>query len=535
MRDTLNLASLVGLRAGNGNKSNSTDTSTSSRTPTFGERPLPSWTSHQPSVMKKTRRDVEDLCSSLSSLQWLAEMKFDSGLSNGLLSPKTQPQAQQQPKDKQASVRSGHKTSTSQKKKKKLELIAEKAEENIDWKTSTCKPPFAYSTMIYMALKGAPPRKLALGAIYDFIVRNYAHYREADGGWKNSIRHNLSQNKCFTKVNRSGTDKGKGCFWTLAPGHELLAESVMKKKRRKCNNRKSRLESPKSKRWPSSYRQGTKPVKYKQQVKMESEDSSAELFAGLDWHTALGDTVNTYLCRQHYRVEDDDDAVSENDELETLSFSEDDSGLLLNHTSSVTIGMGQRCSSLHSNSSSPCSPPPCKIEEGALAHLRKQDSVSALCDSLNGSINVTSGILDSAAAFDMERWTPTSTEDSDFSLIGKKCVMHDVPMDLTSSLVESVLSEGLSRSARFDLENPQDASLGLLHVCPAESFSADGLRRALSPERDDDGIMLGLLRDAQMPDAMLIDDDLGGTAGVMVEDDADMKDCPIPADWLLLH
>ncbi len=44
--------------------------------------------------------------------------------------------------------------------------------------------------------------------IYAFIQDNFLYFRHSGGGWKNSVRHNLSQHKGFRKVGRRDADGG---------------------------------------------------------------------------------------------------------------------------------------------------------------------------------------------------------------------------------------------------------------------------------------------------------------------------------------
>lgn len=69
------------------------------------------------------------------------------------------------------------------------------------------KPPYSFSSLIFMAIEDSPAKALPVKDIYAWILDHFPYFKNAPTGWKNSVRHNLSLNKCFQKVEKSPVSK----------------------------------------------------------------------------------------------------------------------------------------------------------------------------------------------------------------------------------------------------------------------------------------------------------------------------------------
>lgn len=88
------------------------------------------------------------------------------------------------------------------------------------------KPPSSYIAMISSAILSSPEKKMTLADINDHLMSNYECFRGEYQGWKNSVRHNLSFNKCFVKINRNPLRPwAKDNYWKL--DLDLLEEYLM--------------------------------------------------------------------------------------------------------------------------------------------------------------------------------------------------------------------------------------------------------------------------------------------------------------------
>ncbi|XP_075941285.1 forkhead box protein J1-A [Anarhichas minor] len=182
-----------------------------------------------------------NLDDSLTSLQWLQEFS--------ILGANVPPQAHHQPpgSDAPASplagdpasigmpLTPGKPTAAAYSRMQSLPGIVAHGHcpDEVDYKTNArIKPPYSYATLICMAMQASKKTKITLSCIYKWITDNFCYYRHADPTWQNSIRHNLSLNKCFIKVPRQKDEPGKGGFWKIDPQYaERLLSGAYKKRR----------------------------------------------------------------------------------------------------------------------------------------------------------------------------------------------------------------------------------------------------------------------------------------------------------------
>ncbi|XP_037988616.1 forkhead box protein N2 isoform X4 [Motacilla alba alba] len=102
--------------------------------------------------------------------------------------------------------------------------------QNPEKKSSTSKPPYSFSLLIYMAIEQSPNKSLPVKEIYSWILERFPYFATAPTGWKNSVRHNLSLNKCFRKVEKShGKVNGKGSLWCVDPKYKPNLVQALKK------------------------------------------------------------------------------------------------------------------------------------------------------------------------------------------------------------------------------------------------------------------------------------------------------------------
>ncbi|KAL9030036.1 MAG: hypothetical protein Q9196_001793 [Gyalolechia fulgens] len=147
----------------------------------------------------------------------------------------------------------------------------EESEESDDGSVN-CEP---YAQLIFRALKGAPGYRMVLKEIYRWFEKNTDKARTSSKGWQNSIRHNLSMNGAFRKVDQdpSANETKKGFIWVLEPS--ALMEGVKSTTRYRkpgSNKKKGKGRHPAPERQRSGAKGGKaarKAAKLRRSVRVE--------------------------------------------------------------------------------------------------------------------------------------------------------------------------------------------------------------------------------------------------------------------------
>ncbi|CAF0904548.1 unnamed protein product [Didymodactylos carnosus] len=86
----------------------------------------------------------------------------------------------------------------------------EKQEETLTIK----RPKQSYLEIIAEAILQSPNQMLQVGDLYDYFQNKYQYFgNDVNKSWRNSVRHNLSINRCFVKAGKNS----KGFFWRVHP------------------------------------------------------------------------------------------------------------------------------------------------------------------------------------------------------------------------------------------------------------------------------------------------------------------------------
>lgn len=90
------------------------------------------------------------------------------------------------------------------------------------------RPTVSYVALIALAIQSSKHKKIRLSDIYNWITLNFPFFKSIrNQSWRNSIRHNLSLNECFIKVDKKyhnvddsvSKTSPKGHYWTIHPAN----------------------------------------------------------------------------------------------------------------------------------------------------------------------------------------------------------------------------------------------------------------------------------------------------------------------------
>ena len=99
----------------------------------------------------------------------------------------------------------------------------------------------SYTSMIAQSIMRSHYKRATLSEIYNYMSNTFEVLKKRGNGWRNCVRHTLSLNECFVKLNRP--ENGRSCNWTVHPSYfDAFMRGDYRKRR--SNRKKSHRTSP---------------------------------------------------------------------------------------------------------------------------------------------------------------------------------------------------------------------------------------------------------------------------------------------------
>ncbi|KAI8932260.1 hypothetical protein NX059_010461 [Plenodomus lindquistii] len=154
-----------------------------------------------------------------------------------------------------------------------------------------------YAQLIYQALLHADNHTMILRDIYDWFKKHTDKAAASETkGWQNSIRHNLSMNGAFEKVDQPGEESRKGFMWRLSAS--ALREGVKSTTRYRSkvpNKRAHRSHFPQPQRQASGSKGGQaarRSVRMRRSERMAAAGEYRSVPVGFDPMAGFGGVDN---------------------------------------------------------------------------------------------------------------------------------------------------------------------------------------------------------------------------------------------------
>ncbi len=138
--------------------------------------------------MDGSKDEVSMLDSSLTSLSWLQNLRVHDLISPPSLVGSVSPDHLSSSPQNNNYCRTAYGISLSPIKKCLLQSADFKRHPR-KYSSNRDKPPYSYSTLLYLAIVQSKSGKATLNEIYRWIKDNFLYYRYADAGWQVCIWH----------------------------------------------------------------------------------------------------------------------------------------------------------------------------------------------------------------------------------------------------------------------------------------------------------------------------------------------------------